>query len=100
MPNVSCLFEKVYGKEDLMSRAGMYLQYLEAVHIDLITLSRTGIKDRSELKYIGDCNDTIYELWQECLIQTRHFLCAVYRHFGFDFHGIQNEYENIMDKAN
>lgn len=100
MPNVSCLFEKVYAKEALMSRAGMYLQYLGAVHIDLITLSRTQINDKNELKCVGDCDDTIYELWRECLIQTRHFLGAVYRHFGLDFQRIQNEYENIMDKTN
>lgn len=99
LPNTGRVFEEIFGKEHPVGRAGMYLQYLGAVHIDLETLAKTITKDGTRIEYMGDVEYSIENLKFECLTHTYIFFHEVYRYYNLDFQKIENEYKTLIPKG-
>lgn len=99
LPNTADIFEKVFGKKHPVGRAGMYLQYLSAVHLDLETLERTKKRGATGIEYMGDVEYEIEGLKFECLTHVYIFFKHLYEYYNLDFQKIQNEYKILIPKA-
>lgn len=99
LPNTATIFEEIFGKRHPVGRAGMYLQYLGAVHSDLETLRRTIKTDRTGTEYTGDVEYNIEDLKFECLTQAYTFFRHLYEYYNLAFQEIQNEYNMLIPKS-
>jgi len=98
LPSVATIFEQVFEKDYPVDRAGMYLQYLGAVHIDLEVLAKTISKSGTEIEYKGDVSCNIEDLKFECLTHAYIFFRHLYEYYSLDLQKIENEYKMLIPK--
>lgn len=99
LPNTARIFTQIFGQKHPVGRAGMYLQYLSAVHIDLETLAKTIKKDTTSTKYMGDVEHNIEGLKFECLTHAYIFLKHLHKQYNLDFQKIEKGYEILIPKS-
>lgn len=98
LSSTATIFEEVFAESFPFAKAGMYQQFLGAVHLDLKILAETIGEKESVTEYIGDIEDyDIEELKFNCVTQFFYFLRAVYNYYGLkNFDKIENEYKTLI----
>ena len=98
LPDAARIFADVFGEKHPVGRAGMYLQYLGAVHIDLEMLEKTIKRNGTDSEYMGDVEYNIEGLKFECLTHGYIFFKHLYEYYKLDFQEIRNEYKILIPK--
>ena len=96
VPEFAQIIENVFGSRETKAYAGMYLRFLNAVHLDLRTLSDTIREDNFSSICEGDTDDSIDDLKVDCLICACIFFRELYRFYGLNFQKIEDEYQVIL----
>ncbi len=99
LPDTAKIFEETFGKKHPVGRAGMYLRYLGAVHLDWETLEETIKRNKTGTEYMGDVEYNIEDLKFECLTHGYIFFQYLYEYYNLDFKEIQNEYKMLIPKS-
>jgi hypothetical protein len=100
LPKTASIFADIFGQRQPVCHAGMYLQYLGAVHIDLETLARTIKTDTKGIEYMGDIEEKVEDLRLDSLTQVYMLFREVYRYYSLDFGKTENEYRAFMPQGN
>lgn len=97
LPSTAHIFEEVFVKNFPFARAGMYQQFLGAVHLDLKILEETIEKKEGVTEYKGDVDYDIDDLKFNCATQFFYFLRAIYDYYDLKtFDKIENEYKTLI----
>jgi hypothetical protein len=97
LPPTAKIFEEALGVNHPVGRAGMYQQYLGAVHLDLEILAKTTEEDGNATEFKGDVEYDIERLKFECLTQLFYFLQAVYNYYKLkNFDNVKDEYKTLI----
>ena len=97
MLSTAAIFEEVFAESFSFAKAGMYQQFLGAVHIDLKIVEETIEKKEGVTEYKGDVDYDIDDLKFNCVTQFFYFLRAVYNYYGLkNFDKIENEYKTLI----
>jgi len=96
-PKIKKILYEIYEKksDQILSHGAMYLRFLRASHIDLVTISETM---KSDIHFIGDRDTTGEDLVFDCLAFAHLYLEELYRYYDYDFKSINNEYNDLMKK--
>ena len=96
-PQIKNILYKIYEKksDQILSHGAMYLRFLRASHIDLITISETM---KSDIHFFGDRDTTGEILVFDCLAFAHLYLEGLYRYYDYDFKSIDDEYSALMKK--
>lgn len=89
------------GGKHPFGEAGVYQQYLNAIHIDLETLAKTIKKGKTGTEYMGDVENNIEYLKFECLWQGYIFFKEICRYYKLDLlsQKIENEFIALTPKS-
>jgi len=73
-----------------------YLQFNNAVHLDVSSLGDRVKKDGEKLFVVYDSEDNIQDLVQYCVIFEKMVLYLVRTHYGWDTKKMQNDFEGLV----
>lgn len=93
LPQPKKVFEQAFGKSNIVS--GMYSQYHDSVHPDLLVLTGTIREDGEMTMCEGDTEENIDDLKFECLIQVYIFFKEIHKFYDLDFQEIENGFQVI-----
>jgi len=93
LPQPKQVLEQAFGKSNIVS--GMYSQYHDSVHPDLLVLSDTIREYRGMTMCEGDTAENIDDLKFECLIQVYIFFKEIHKFYDLDFQEIESGFQVI-----
>lgn len=100
LPSIADLFEGIFAPLDwVAAQGGMYLQFLRAIHLDMIALEMTMDLQKlpeGQITCLGDTKDNIETLKALCLAHTYIFLTEVRSHYGLDVSSMKSDYEKLL----
>jgi len=91
LPQPIQIFEQAFGRSILT--AGMYSQYHDAIHPDILVLSDTVSENKTDTICEGDTKESIDSLKQHCLTQAYVFFDEICKYYGFTFKEMAGEYQ-------